>query len=58
MLSVDTNPVAQTADVTFDPALTSVADLTSWVQECGYHCSGQSVPALICEPQPTSLSLR
>jgi Cu2+-exporting ATPase len=36
--------------MTFDPALTSIADLRSWVEECGYHCAGQSVPEHICDP--------
>ncbi|MCG2621646.1 heavy metal translocating P-type ATPase [Arthrobacter sp. I2-34] len=50
VLSVEANPVAQTANVTFDPDQTSVADLTRWVRECGYHCAGQSVPEHICDP--------
>ncbi|MEW1986505.1 heavy metal translocating P-type ATPase [Pseudarthrobacter oxydans] len=50
VLSVEANPVSQTANVTFDPDKTSVADLRSWVQDCGYHCSGQSVPEHICDP--------
>ncbi|NMR32531.1 heavy metal translocating P-type ATPase, partial [Arthrobacter sp. SF27] len=50
VLSVETNPVAQTANVTFDPDQTSVAELTRWVRECGYHCAGQSVPEHICDP--------
>ncbi len=37
-------------DGEFDPALTSVAGLRAWVQECGYHCAGQSVPGHICDP--------
>jgi Cu2+-exporting ATPase len=47
---VDANPVAQTATVTYDPAATSVADLQRWVEECGYHCAGQSVPGHVCLP--------
>jgi P-type Cu2+ transporter len=47
---VEANPVAQTATVVFDPAKTSLADLRRWVQECGLHCAGQSVPAHICDP--------
>jgi P-type Cu2+ transporter len=47
---VEANPVAQTATVTFDTALTSVAELRRWVQECGYHCAGQSVPSHVCDP--------
>ncbi|HUP75592.1 MAG TPA: heavy metal translocating P-type ATPase [Acidimicrobiales bacterium] len=48
--AVDANPVAQTATVSFDTALVSIADLQAWVRDCGYHCSGQSVPAHICDP--------
>ena len=47
---VEANPVAQTATVAYDPARTSLADLRRWVQECGLHCAGQSVPEHICDP--------
>ncbi len=47
---VDANPVAQTATVTFDTAATSVAELRRWVEDCGYHCTGQSVPSHVCDP--------
>ena len=47
---VDANPVAQTAAVTFDTSQTSVAELRRWVEECGMHCSGQSVPTHVCDP--------
>jgi Cu2+-exporting ATPase len=47
---VEANPVAQTATVVFDPAQTSVADLRRWVEECGLHSVGQSVPHHICDP--------
>jgi Cu2+-exporting ATPase len=47
---VEANPVAQTATVVFDPARTSLAQLRRWVQECGLHCAGQSVPEHICDP--------
>ncbi|HYT78556.1 MAG TPA: heavy metal translocating P-type ATPase [Actinomycetota bacterium] len=50
VLSVEANPVAQTANVTFDPTVTSVAELRRWVEECGFHCAGQSVPEHICDP--------
>jgi Cu2+-exporting ATPase len=50
VLDVDANPVAQTATVTFDPQQTSVARLREWVEECGYHCAGQSVPGHVCDP--------
>ena len=50
VLGVETNPVAQTATVVFDPARTSLAELRRWVEECGYHCAGQSVPKHVCDP--------
>jgi Cu2+-exporting ATPase len=47
---VDANPVSQTATVVFDLTQTSLADLRRWVEECGLHCAGQSVPEHICDP--------
>jgi Cu2+-exporting ATPase len=48
--SVDANPVSQTATLTFDTSTTSVAELRRWVEECGLHCAGQSVPTHVCDP--------
>ncbi|WP_217914769.1 heavy metal translocating P-type ATPase [Miltoncostaea marina] len=58
VISVEANPVAQTANVVFDPDLTSVAELAEWVRDCGYHCAGQSVPAHVCDPmgEPTAVN--
>jgi Cu2+-exporting ATPase len=50
VLSVEANPVAQSATVVFDPRRTSVAELRQWVAECGYHCAGQVVPSHVCDP--------
>ena len=50
VLRVDANPVAQTATVTYDRSATSVAVLRKWVEDCGYHCAGQSVPGHVCAP--------
>jgi Cu2+-exporting ATPase len=50
VISASANAVAQTATVTYDENLTSVADLAAWVRECGYHCAGQSAPAHACDP--------
>jgi P-type Cu2+ transporter len=50
VLTVDANPVAQTATVTYDPSRTNVAELAGWVRDCGYHCAGQSVPEHVCDP--------
>lgn len=50
VVDVVANAVAQTATVTFDPARTSVTAVREWVRECGYHCTGQSVPDQVGEP--------
>ena len=50
VVSVEANPVSQTTTVTFDPRETSVADLRSWVEQCGLHCRGESVPQHVCDP--------
>jgi Cu2+-exporting ATPase len=50
VVAVEANPVAQTATVSFDPAETSVEELARWVEECGYHCAGRSVPGHVCDP--------
>jgi Cu2+-exporting ATPase len=48
--SVEANPVAQTANVTYDPERTSIRELTAWIRDCGYHCAGRSVPDHVCDP--------
>jgi P-type Cu2+ transporter len=50
VLAVEANPVAQTATVEYDPGETSVEALRQWVEECGYHCEGRSVPGHLCDP--------
>src|SRR5680860_1140410 len=60
VLAVEANAVSQTATVTYDSAQTSVAELSQWVRDCGYHCAGCSVPRHVCdpmtEPNPTGTS--
>ncbi|EYR63755.1 ATPase P [Actinotalea ferrariae CF5-4] len=60
VLAVEANAVSQTATVTYDPDETSVAQLVSWVNDCGYHCAGQSVPGHLCHPmaEPASTEAR
>ena len=50
VLGVVANAVTGTATVTYDPDVTSVAGLTGWVRDCGFHCAGGSVPEHICDP--------
>jgi Cu2+-exporting ATPase len=51
VLHVQANALNQTATVHFDPSATTLDDLERWVQECGYHCAGRSVPGHVCDPQ-------
>ncbi|MCB2176414.1 MAG: heavy metal translocating P-type ATPase [Actinomycetales bacterium] len=48
--AVQASAASQTATVTYDPERTSVAQLVGWVEECGYHCEGRSVPQHVCAP--------
>ncbi len=50
VVHVDANAVAQTATVEFDPKVTTIAALRQWVEECGLHCRGVSVPEHVCDP--------
>ena len=48
--SVEANPVAQTATVVYDAEQTSAEELSRWIEDCGFHCAGQSVPGHVCDP--------
>ncbi|GIG28093.1 heavy metal translocating P-type ATPase [Cellulomonas marina] len=50
VVSVEPSAASQTATVTYDPDQTTLAQLRDWVSECGFHCSGQSVPEHLCHP--------
>jgi len=50
VIAVEANPVAQTATDTYNPAASSVAELRAWVEQCGFHRAGQSVPGHVCDP--------
>lgn len=47
--AVEANAANQTATVTYDPTQTSVEQLSKWVQDCGFHCAGRSVPNHVCD---------
>jgi Cu2+-exporting ATPase len=51
VLHVSANALNQTATVRYDPSATTLADLERWVEECGYHCAGRSVPGHVCDPR-------
>ncbi|MFY9265649.1 MAG: heavy metal translocating P-type ATPase [Solirubrobacterales bacterium] len=50
VVNVSANAAAQTATVEYDPASTSVSELRDWIESCGYHCAGKSVPSHVCDP--------
>jgi Cu2+-exporting ATPase len=50
VLHVEANALNQTATVHYDPATTSLPELELFVQECGFHCAGRSVPGHVCDP--------
>jgi P-type Cu2+ transporter len=50
VVEVEANPVAQSATVTYDSGVVGVEELRRWIEECGYHCEGQSVPGHVCDP--------
>ena len=50
VIRVEANPVGQTATVAYDPEITSVDELRQWIEDCGYHCAGQSAPGHLCDP--------
>ncbi len=50
VLEVEASAVSQTATVTYDPDRTNVAEMSGWDRDCGYHCSGATVPDHVCDP--------
>ena len=51
VVDVEANPVSQTATVDVRPGRRRRSPtLQRWVEECGYHCAGQSVPGHLCDP--------
>ena len=40
------------ATVEYDEAVTSTEALNDKINECGFHCAGEVLPAHICEPHP------
>jgi P-type Cu2+ transporter len=50
VVSVEANPVAQTATVRYETAVTSVQALRRAVERCGFECAGCNVPGCLCDP--------
>jgi P-type Cu2+ transporter len=56
VISVEANPVAQSATVAYEPDVTSVEALREWIIGCGYHCAGQSTPGHVLRSAPRARS--
>lgn len=49
----DVNYVGGSATIHFDERQLSVEDIRRRIADCGYHCSGESLPHHLCAPQGT-----
>ncbi len=47
----EVNYVAGSATVTYDDSVTDIKTIKAQVHECGYHCSGESLPRHLCAPE-------
>ncbi|MEO5765720.1 MAG: heavy metal-associated domain-containing protein [Casimicrobiaceae bacterium] len=45
---VEVNYVSGSATVVYDEAVTDLDTIKTMVRECGYHCSGESLPKHVC----------
>jgi len=50
VVSVEANPVVQTATVHYHPTVTSVADVRRVAEGTGFACAGCNVPGCLCDP--------
>src|SRR5215469_2762153 len=50
VLSVEANPVAQTATVSYDSSMTSVTELRQVAERARFECAGCNVPGCLCDP--------
>lgn len=53
---VEASAVSQTVTVGYDEAAVSPADIRQAIEQCGYHCGGQSLPRHLCAPPPAPAS--
>ena len=48
----EANALSGSVTVTYDQDHVSQADLQRWIEQCGFHCRGELVPAHVCTPGP------
>ena len=47
--TVEMNPSGESATVRFDPARVSPEQIRTAIEDCGFHCGGQSLPRHVCD---------
>jgi Cu2+-exporting ATPase len=53
---VEANAVSQTVTVGYDETIVGPDDVRKAIEQCGYHCGGQSLPRHLCAPPPAPVS--
>jgi len=48
---VSMNPAGASATVSFDPARVSPDQIEAAIEDCGFHCGGQSLPRHVCDAE-------
>ncbi|MDH4985078.1 heavy metal translocating P-type ATPase [Aminobacter anthyllidis] len=51
---VRVNPVSGSMTVVYDPDRTNLAAIQTAIEDCGFHCAGESLPKHVCEGHPVS----
>jgi Cu2+-exporting ATPase len=49
---VSVNPVSGSTTVAYDAARTSLSDIRSAIEACGFHCAGEALPKHVCQDHP------
>ena len=47
---IDVNAASTSATITYDETATDADALMKAIQDCGFHCRGEALPAHICAP--------
>jgi len=52
VISAEANYLSDSVTITYDERITTRPELMRLIQDCGYHCRGEIVPAHLCAPSP------
>jgi copper chaperone CopZ len=48
---VSMNPAGASATVSFDPTRVSPEQIQAAIEDCGFHCAGESLPRHVCDAE-------